>query len=172
MFSTSSKNFKNCAGQIKQTCKLYAVHDLWVCVLCSKMRTSCFCLFWSIEVRLGIPHQQAKGYTRNTFPSPAISQMLWVENGKPGTESQWSQAPWLVGEAHQRPPPNPPPTPWLPASRFLAPGSSSLLAEDGTTDGDRDVSQSRLPDFKSLIFPLGLPNLAKCHSSCSVSKWS
>lgn len=109
MFSTSSKNLKNCAGQIKQTCKLYAVHDLWVCVLCPKMRTSCFCLFWSIEVRLGIPHQQAKGYTRNTFPSPAISQMLWVENGKPGTDSRWLQASWLVREAHQRPPPNPPP---------------------------------------------------------------
>lgn len=60
---------------------------------------------------------------------------------------------------------------WLPASRFLTPGSSSLLAEDGVTDGDRDVSQSRLPDLKkSLIFPPGLPNLAKCHSSCNASK--
>lgn len=49
-----------------------------------------------------------------------------------------------------------PPSPWLPVSRFLPPGSSSLLAEDGLTDGDRDVSQSRLPDFKKVsISPRG-----------------
>lgn len=64
----------------------------------------------------------------------------------------------------------PTPTLWLPASRFATPGSSSLLAEDSMTDGDRDVSQSRLPDLKSLIFPLGLPNLARCHSCCNASK--
>lgn len=130
----------------------------------------CFCprsLLRSGRATLACKHRGTSG---SFVPSPAAPQL---EKARPGTESWWPQGPWPSSSQLSRAVPLLPVPPRLPASRFFTPGSSSLLAEAGMTDGNGDVSRSRLPDFIYIYkshFPLRMPNLATCHSSCKSSK--
>lgn len=115
-------------------------------------------------------HQFASSALSSDLPASALSSLLRSGQGHTTSHRRRHQGPAsgpcqpsaaLSGERHARNSPDawpapsaaPDPTPYLPASRRVAPGISSLLAEDNMTDGDRDISQSTRPDLKSLISP-------------------
>lgn len=120
--------------------------------LCTQS-ASCSHLVLSMEVRLGHPASKRKDapgtHVHACQPSGAL-------RGRSKAGNRVAMAARAPARCSLLPAPSAAPTsnPSQPASRFVTPGGSSLLAKHGMTDGDRDVSQSRLPDL-NLSSPRG-----------------